>query len=176
MAGKASSDDDGGLIADINVTPLVDITLVLLIIFMVAAPMIMKQAIKVNLPKAATGKTAPDTSVSVVIKKDGPTYFIINRGDKDLLRFTIEKGGKVVYAVKGKGDRDYSQDASTNLDYLTRFLKEEARVNPKIRAIVSADKEVEHGQVVRYMDLLNRCQISRYAVSVEKPTKAARPK
>jgi biopolymer transport protein ExbD len=176
MAGKASSDDDGGLIADINVTPLVDITLVLLIIFMVAAPMIMKQAIKVNLPKAATGKTAPDTSVSVVIKKDGPTYFIINRGDKDLLRFTIAKGGKVVYAVKGKGDRDYSQDASTNLDYLTSFLKEEARVNPKIRAIVSADKEVEHGQVVRYMDLLNQCKISRYAVSVERPTKPARRK
>ncbi len=69
MAGKASSDDDGGLIADINITPMVDITLVLLIIFMVAAPMIMKQAIKVNLPKAATGKTAPDTSVAVVIKK-----------------------------------------------------------------------------------------------------------
>jgi len=176
MAGKASSDDDGGLIADINITPMVDITLVLLIIFMVAAPMIMKQAIKVNLPKAATGKTAPDTSVSVVIKKDDRTYFIINRGDKDTLRFTIGKDQKVVYAVKRKADRDYSADAASTLDYLMAFLKEESAVNPKIRAILSADKEVEHGRVVKYMDLLNRAKISRYAVSVEKPARSAKRK
>jgi len=174
MAGKASSDDDGGLIADINITPMVDITLVLLIIFMVAAPMIMKQAIKVNLPKAATGKTAPDTSVAVVIKKEGQTYFIINRGDKDTLRFTIDKDQNVVYAVKRKSDRDYSADATSTLKYLMAFLKEEASVNPKIRAILSADKNVEHGRVVHYMDLLNRAKISRYAVSVEKPS--AKPK
>jgi len=176
MAGKASSDDDGGLIADINITPMVDITLVLLIIFMVAAPMIMKQAIKVNLPKAATGKTAPDTSVSVVIKKDGRTFFIISRGKKDTLRFTISKDQKVVYAVKRAGERDYSADAATTVKYLTAFLKEESSVNPKIRAILSADREVEHGIVVRYMDLLNQCKISRYAVSVEKPTRAVKPK
>jgi biopolymer transport protein ExbD len=176
MAGKSSSDDDGGLIADINITPMVDITLVLLIIFMVAAPMIMKQAIKVNLPKAASGKTAPDTSVAVVIKKSGQTFFIINRGKKDTLKFTIGKDQKVVYAVKRKSDREYSADAATDLKYLKAFLKEESAVNPKIRAILSADKEVDHGTVVRYMDLLNQCKISRYAVSVEKPTKAAKQK
>lgn len=176
MAGRSSSDDDGGLIADINITPMVDITLVLLIIFMVAAPMIMKQAIKVNLPKAATGKTAPDTSVSVVIKKDGHTFVIINRGDKGTIRFTIDKDQKVVYAVKRKSDREYSADASSNLDYLMAFLKEESSVNPKIRAILSADTEVQHGQVVRYMDLLNRAKISRYAVSVEKPVRSGKRK
>ena len=59
MAGSALSggdDDGGGMIADINVTPLVDITLVLLIIMMVAAPMIANNpSIKVELPKAASG-------------------------------------------------------------------------------------------------------------------------
>ena len=175
MAARTSS-DDGGIIAEINVTPLVDITLVLLIIFMVAAPMIMNQAIKVNLPKAATGKSAPDTSVSVVIKKDGKTFFIITRGKKDTLKFTISKDGKVVYAVKTPKDRDYSADAVSNLKYLKAFLTEESSVNPKIRAILSADKEVPHGQVVYYMDFLNKVKISRYAVSVEKPNQDVKRK
>ena len=58
MAGSNSfrGDDDGaGMIVDINVTPLVDITLVLLIIFMVTASYIVSPAIKVDLPKAASG-------------------------------------------------------------------------------------------------------------------------
>lgn len=73
MAVKTGG-DDSGIIADINVTPLVDITLVLLIIFMVAAPMIMNQAIKVNLPKAATGKSADATTVAITLKRDGKIY------------------------------------------------------------------------------------------------------
>lgn len=44
------------MIADINVTPLVDVVLVLLVIFMVAAPVLYQSAIKVKLPSAATGK------------------------------------------------------------------------------------------------------------------------
>ena len=52
---SAASDDGGGMIVDINVTPLVDITLVLLIIFMVTASYIVSPAIKVDLPKAASG-------------------------------------------------------------------------------------------------------------------------
>ena len=61
MAGGASfggDDDGGGMIVDINVTPLVDITLVLLIIFMVTASYIVSPAIKVDLPKAASGTRA----------------------------------------------------------------------------------------------------------------------
>ena len=54
MAGGAHMDDDDE-ITGINVTPLVDIMLVLLIIFMVASNYIVKEAIEVNLPKAATG-------------------------------------------------------------------------------------------------------------------------
>ena len=48
-------DDDDGLVSGINVTPLVDITLVLLIIFMVTAKLIDSRAIPMNLPEAAQG-------------------------------------------------------------------------------------------------------------------------
>lgn len=69
MAMKLDSDD--GAISEINVVPLVDIILVVLIIFMVTAPMIMKPSINVNLPKAAAGdKTAPSL-LNIVIGADG---------------------------------------------------------------------------------------------------------
>ena len=55
MAGGAS-DEDEGLIAGINVTPLVDVTLVLLIIFMVTARIIVSQGMPMDLPKSASGE------------------------------------------------------------------------------------------------------------------------
>lgn len=72
MAGGASESDDG--ITGINVTPLVDVTLVLLIIFMVTAQMITKhEAVQLNLPKAATGSDVAQEVFSVVLTKDGAT-------------------------------------------------------------------------------------------------------
>jgi len=53
MAGSQLGDDEG--IVGINVTPLVDITLVLLIIFMVVAKMVVSQSVPLDLPKAASG-------------------------------------------------------------------------------------------------------------------------
>ena len=55
MAG-GTNDDDDGLISGINVTPLVDVTLVLLIIFMVTARIIVSQGLLMDLPKAASGE------------------------------------------------------------------------------------------------------------------------
>jgi biopolymer transport protein ExbD len=69
MAGGARSEDDE-LIAGINVTPLVDITLVLLIIFMVTAKIIVSQAIPLDLPKAASGGET-QMIFTVTIDKEG---------------------------------------------------------------------------------------------------------
>ena len=59
MAGGASR--RRGIVAEINVTPLVDIMLVLLIIFMLTAHLIAKQAIEVDLPRASQGTALPPT-------------------------------------------------------------------------------------------------------------------
>ena len=64
MAQTSAADDDG--IVGINVTPLVDVTLVLLVIFMVTAKLIVSQAIPMELPKVATpGATQTVLTVSV---------------------------------------------------------------------------------------------------------------
>ncbi len=65
---------DRGTMSQINVTPLVDVMLVLLVIFMVTAPM-MQQGVQVNLPKAETkALTAPEESVVVSIEKSGGVF------------------------------------------------------------------------------------------------------
>jgi biopolymer transport protein ExbD len=63
-----------GLITDINVTPLVDIMLVLLIIFMLTAHLIAKQAIEVQLPKAAQSTAVPVTTLAVTLTREGRMY------------------------------------------------------------------------------------------------------
>ena len=73
MAGGTNMDDDEGIV-DINVTPLVDVMLVLLIIFMVASAYIVKPSIEVDLPKAATGGETMDTTLSVIVTSDGKLF------------------------------------------------------------------------------------------------------
>jgi biopolymer transport protein ExbD len=70
MAGGAQESEDA--IVGINVTPLVDITLVLLIIFMVTAKLIVSQSVPLDLPKAASG-TEVQVVFSVVLAADGST-------------------------------------------------------------------------------------------------------
>ncbi len=68
------SGGDRGTMSQINVTPLVDVMLVLLVIFMVTAPM-MQQGVQVNLPKADTkGLPAPEAAVIVSINKGGAAF------------------------------------------------------------------------------------------------------
>jgi biopolymer transport protein ExbD len=63
-----------GLITDINVTPLVDIMLVLLIIFMLTAHLIAKQAIEVQLPKAAQSTAVEATTLAVTLTREGRMF------------------------------------------------------------------------------------------------------
>ncbi len=70
MAMKLGGGDDEP-IAEINVVPLVDIILVVLIIFMVTAPLVLKPTIDINLPKAASGDESPPTPLNIAVARDG---------------------------------------------------------------------------------------------------------
>jgi biopolymer transport protein ExbD len=136
-SGAFDGDDDNGrMIVDINVTPLVDIVLVLLIIFMVTASYIVNTSIKVDLPKAASGTDQARTTLALTLARDG-TLFL--NGEK------------------------------TDEAAVTRFIASELPKNPDLQAIIAADKVVQHGSVVRVMDLVKRAGVRKFAMSVESP-------
>jgi len=77
--------DDDDLISGINVTPLVDVVLVLLIIFMVTATYIVRASIEVDLPRAAHGGEATGTILSVIVTRDGQVWLDGARRTEDEL-------------------------------------------------------------------------------------------
>jgi len=70
----ASAGGKRGIIAEINVTPLVDIMLVLLIIFMLTANLIAKQAIEVELPRASQSTSLNPTTLAITLTRDGSLF------------------------------------------------------------------------------------------------------
>ena len=84
MAGTLGGGKGRGIISGINVTPLVDVVLVLLIILMVSANYIVSRSMKVDLPKTATSDEPAATPSTVVLQKDGTLYFndeVIEEGE-----------------------------------------------------------------------------------------------
>ncbi len=85
MAGRSRQDNDEA-ISDINVIPLVDIILVVLIIFMVTAPMFLKPSINVNLPKAASGENTTPSQLNIGLAADGHLSLNGSASTEDQLR------------------------------------------------------------------------------------------
>jgi biopolymer transport protein ExbD len=144
LAGPGNGGDDldqegaGGVFADINITPLTDIFLVLLIIFMVTTTAIAEQdrndsGLKVDLPKGGT-KTAGSAphDLAVAVLEDGRTVV----------------GGRVV-------------DEAT----LATIFDQSAKANPETLVLVQADRGVAHGRVVGVMDLARRHGLARLAIA-----------
>lgn len=110
--------------AEINVVPLIDVMLVLLIVFMIAAPM-MNQGIKVELPKAASDpvESKEDDPITVSVKKDGTFY--------------IEVGG----------DPEAPRPLTEIKSIVSKILAEK----PNTPVFVQGDRSVEYGAIVALM-------------------------
>src|SRR5690349_22153585 len=95
VSGGGGGEGDDEMISGINVTPLVDVTLVLLIIFMVTATYIVREAIEVDLPRAAHAGEATGTTLAVVLAKDGTIYVDgVKRTEAELAERTREAVAK----------------------------------------------------------------------------------
>lgn len=81
MAASVQNDDD--IISGINITPLVDIILVVLIIFIVTASFVLKSNIPVELPKAATGQESTAGLLNLALDKSGALYLNGQAGSLD---------------------------------------------------------------------------------------------
>lgn len=112
MAGFNTGGDDD-VIAGINVTPLVDIVLVLLIIFMVTTSYVVRAQIEVDLPKAASGQSEVDTTLTFQVTKDGQYYL---DGDQTTLEAiagivaqNVEKNPQVRAAIAADKKVEYGR-------------------------------------------------------------------
>ena len=121
-------------IAQINVTPLVDVVLVLLVILMVASTYIVAQTLKVQLPRAKSTDGTADKPTKVELLKDGK------------LRWNEEP--IVEAALAGK-------------------MKDAVAADPEMSLVVSADKEVMHGNVVHILDLAKLAGVTKFAINVQ---------
>ncbi|MCC7008666.1 MAG: biopolymer transporter ExbD [Acidobacteria bacterium] len=99
----------GGVKSDINVTPLVDVMLVLLIIMMIVAPLLQK-GVELTLPQAKNTAEKPDTSDQTVVYIDGQSKLYINAiqlSEVELInRLTSSLENKAEKTVYLKGDKD----------------------------------------------------------------------
>jgi biopolymer transport protein TolR len=102
----------GGLKADINVTPLVDVMLVLLIIMMLIAPMLQK-GVPVTLPQANNGEQKPDTQDQTVVSIDARNQFWVNG-----LQYSKEEfANKVKTVLEDKKEKIVLIKADTDARY-----------------------------------------------------------
>ena len=108
-----SGDRNDGFMADINVTPFVDVMLVLLIIFMVTAPMIM-QGVDVSLPEA-TAEALPFNEEQLLITIDNQQRVFIN----DVEVAAEELGDKLKRILQGRSDREVYLKADKTIAYGT---------------------------------------------------------
>ncbi len=74
MRSRSRTSSRAGLISGINITPFTDVVLVLLIIFMIATPLLIRSELKVNLPKTATADTATTRNIVITIDAAGSVY------------------------------------------------------------------------------------------------------
>ena len=90
-------------LSEINVTPFVDVMLVLLIIFMVTAPL-MQQGIDINLPQAKGKEISPTERIVITIKKDGKIY--LDKASVTMQALTLKLSKSVNKEVFLKADKD----------------------------------------------------------------------
>jgi len=147
VAGTLGGGDEDDIIVGINVTPLVDVTLVLLIIFMVTATYIVKETIEIELPEAANAGESVETTLAIVI--DG--------------------GGKVY--LNGEEMDEVALSAAVS----TQSIESKAR-DEKLQAIISADKGISHGRVVHIIDLVKGLGVNSFAINIVHDDQAALPR
>ena len=108
-----AGENSGSLMSDINVTPLVDVMLVLLIIFMVTAPMMM-QGVDVSLPEA-TAEPLESEKEHLIITIDTKNQIFIND-----FQVTIDfLGEKLKKILEGRSDREVFLKADKDITYGT---------------------------------------------------------
>ncbi len=128
--------------AEINVVPYIDVMLVLLVIFMITAPLL-TQGVKVELPKAASEPMDSDVQEPLIVTVDINGNYYLNVG----------------------GDDKAAIDHQTLVNKVAAVL----RLKPETNIMVRGDKDVSYGKVVTAMALLQRAGAPSVGLITESP-------
>lgn len=129
-------------IAEINVVPYIDVMLVLLVIFMITAP-IVQQGVEIDLPQAAAKSMSPDEAEPVVVSVDRKGDFYLDIGDEP--------------------DKPIDAQLMVNRVAAVRQLK------PNIPVLVRGDRNVGYGKVIDAMVLLQRAGVEKVGLMTDQP-------
>ncbi len=144
----AGSLDDDEEITGINITPMVDIILVLLVIFMVTTTTINQiEGMQVDKPDAASGQSLGELPQSIVLVCRGENEYAID--------------GEPVIGTPEEVDQKIGQE-------ITARVKQ----NPELQGIVQCDTDAQVGAMVHLIDLLRDNGVTKYAIATEQPKKA----
>ena len=119
--------------SEINVVPYIDVMLVLLIIFMVAAPLINPG--QIDLPQAASKMNPAVAPLEVRVRPNGDLYVVDRTRSGDELR--------------------------VNRQRLLEVVREAQRANPEQAVVIAGDRNVRYEEVLQVLDLLQRSQVKR---------------
>ena len=122
--------------SEINMVPFIDVMLVLLIIFMVSAPLITTGV--VDLPSMGKSKQRPQSVIEVII------------GPDEKLKIRVDK----------------AEPSAINAAQLAAKVKDSQAGNAEVPVIISADKQVRYESVVKVMDTLQRAGVLRVGLAV----------
>lgn len=122
---------------EINMVPFIDVMLVLLIIFMVSAPMI--TAGVVDVPTVGKAKQRPQSVIEVIVDKD------------ESLQMKVDKGDATSVSLSGLADAVNAQQNGSD----------------DVPVIISADRQVKYDSVIKVMDTLQRHGVKRVGLSVK---------
>lgn len=127
-------------LSEINVTPLVDVMLVLLIVFMVSAPL-MQQGIQVDLPKAAA-QTMDDNQESIVLVITADKHILINKNDIQPRHLRAKLAA--IYQTKQTKEIFIQADQSVAYGYVAQVMAEVKRAGiTKVGLVTEAPEKVQ---------------------------------
>jgi len=128
--------------AEINVVPYIDVMLVLLIIFMVTAPLL-TQGVKVDLPEATAEPISPESEEPLVVSVNAQGEYFLDVGE----------------------NKEQPLDGATMVQRVGTVL----RNNPKTPILVRGDRAVEYGRVVEAMVLLQQAGVNNVGLVTNPP-------
>ena len=128
------------LLAEMNVVPYIDVMLVLLVIFMITAPML-TQGLKIELPKVASEAIQMDSQQPIIVSIKADGSYWLKQGDDD--------------------------DQTMPLTDITQALLAVQQQQPNLQVLINGDTQVPYGEVVKLMASLQQAQIVRVGLLTE---------